>query len=144
MQTRTFVSTAFRLAGLVAAGVIVAMTMSGFGAAAKDEDDKSLAAFMRKKLDSSSKILEGITTEDADLITQGANSLLEMSKAEKWNVIADEDYREFNRYFRSAVRKLGEAAEAKNFDNATLQWFDAVKGCVECHKYVRDNRPKAK
>lgn len=134
-----------KLAASAVAVVMVALSViSPFSAAAKDDDDKSLAAFMRKKLDSSSKILEGLTTEDAELIQQGAKALLDMSKAEKWNVIADEDYREFNRDFRSAVRKLNEAAEGENFDNAALQWFDAVKGCVECHKYVRAQRPKQK
>lgn len=138
-------STLLKLAGVLATVLMAAaIGPMSFTASAKDDDDKSLAAFMRKKLDSSSKVLEGLTTEDADLIRQGAKSLLDMSKAEKWNVIADEDYREFNRDFRSAVRKLDEAAAANNFDNATLQWFDAVKGCVECHKYVRAQRPKTK
>ncbi len=135
----------FRVRLLALAPLAVVLTVScGYWAAAKEKEDKSLAAFMRKKLDASSKVLEGITTEDADLITEGTKSLLEISTAEKWNVISDEEYREFNRDFRSSVRKLAEAAEAKNFDNATLQWFDAIKGCVECHKYVRDIRPKTK
>lgn len=135
----------FRMTLLAIVSLMVALTVSsGYWASAKDKEDKSLAAFMRKKLDASSKVLEGITTEDADLITEGTKALLEISTAEKWNVISDEEYREFNRDFRSSVRKLAEAAEAKNFDNATLQWFDAIKGCVECHKYVRDSRPKTK
>ncbi|OYW15951.1 MAG: hypothetical protein B7Z55_14470, partial [Planctomycetales bacterium 12-60-4] len=77
-------------------------------------------------------------------IKEGADALLEMSRAEQWNVIADEDYREFNRDFRSSVRKLSAAAEKENFDNAALQWFDTVKGCIECHKYVRDQRATLK
>lgn len=108
------------------------------------QDNQSLSAFMRKKLDSSSKVLEGLTTEDAALIREGAKALLEMSKAERWNVLLDEDYREFNREFRAAIRRLDEAAEKENFDNATLQWFAAVKGCVECHKYVRSQRVATK
>lgn len=67
-----------------------------------------------------------------------------MSRAEIWNVLTDEDYREFNREFQSSVRKLKEAVEDKNFDNATLQWMDSVKACVECHKYVRSQRPVLK
>jgi hypothetical protein len=108
------------------------------------KDDQTLSAFMRKKLDASSRILEGLTTEDDALIREGADALLEMSKAEIWNVLIDEDYREFNREFRGSVRKLHAAAEKENFDNATLQWFDTVKACVECHKYVRSQRPVTK
>ncbi len=145
MARLAFTPRHWRLSLLTIAGVITAGCLAGsYAAAAKEKEDKSLAAFMRKKLEASSLILEGITIEDADLVAKGATALLEMSKAEKWQVIADDEYRDFNRDFRSAVHKLNEAAEAKNFDNATLQWFDAIKGCVECHKYVRSNRPVTK
>lgn len=107
-------------------------------------DNGDLKTFMRKKLDASSKILEGLTVEDAELIRKGAASLLEMSKAEQWNVLLDEDYREYNREFRSLVRKLDKAAESNNFDNALLQWLDVTKACVECHQHVRDERPTIK
>ena len=109
-----------------------------------EENTKDLAHFMRKKLDASSKILEGLAIEDMDLIRTGASSLLQMSKAELWNVITDAEYREFNSEFRSSLRKLEEAATNKNLDNALLQWIDTQKGCVECHKYVRDSRTKLK
>ncbi len=127
---------------LSAAAFMVATGQFATTAAAKE--DQSLSAFMRKKLDASSKILEGITTEDSKLIIEGADALLAMSKAEIWNVIVDEDYREFNHEFRASVRKLREAAEKETFDNATLQWMDSVKSCVECHKYVRSHRPIVK
>lgn len=108
------------------------------------EDKSQLAKFMRKKLVASSEILEGLAVEDAALIKQGAAAILEMSKSELWNVLLDEDYREFNRDFRSSMKKLERAAEEKNLDNALLQWTDAVKGCVECHKYVRTQRAAGK
>lgn len=111
---------------------------------AQGKDTQTLSDFMRKKLGASSKILEGLTTEDEALIKEGADVLTEMSRAELWNVLTDEDYREFNREFRSSVRKLKAAAEKENFDNAMLQWIDSVKACVECHKYVRSQRPVLK
>jgi cytochrome c556 len=122
---------------LLAAGLAGAVVSASLAA---DKTDQSLSAFMRKKLDASSKILEGITTEDDALVKEGSEALLAMSKAEMWNVLVDEDYREFNREFRASVRKLQLAAEKGNYDNATLQWFDSVKACVECHKYVRSQR----
>jgi hypothetical protein len=129
------------LGGGFLAGVI------GWGwspAPAADDQQNELATFMRKKLTASSLILEGLTVEDADMIRRGSQSILEMSKAELWNVLLDEDYREFNRDFRSSMRKLEQAAADENFDNALLQWIDAMKGCVECHKYVRAQRPTIK
>lgn len=129
---------------LVAGVAATVMLSSTFVAPASAKDDQSLRAFMRKKLDASSRILEGLTTEEEFAIKEGAAALMEMSKAEMWNVIVDEDYREFNRDFRSSVRKLNEAAEKENFDNATLQWMDTVKSCIECHKYVRSQRVTTK
>lgn len=109
-----------------------------------DDKPRDLQTFMRTKLDASSKILEGLTVEDADMIKKGAKHLLEMSKVEMWNVLTDADYREFNREFRSAVHKLEQAAVDGNFDNAVLQWMDMTKSCIECHKYVRKERVKLK
>jgi hypothetical protein len=128
---------------LLSAAALLAGT-GPFATTVVAKDDQSLSAFMRKKLDASSKILEGVTAEDSKLIVEGADALLAMSKAEIWNVIVDEDYREFNHEFRASVRKLRDAAEKGNFDNATLQWMDSVKSCVECHKYVRSQRPAIK
>ena len=115
-------------------------------AAADDElkPDVSLNAFMRKKLDSSSTILEGLTVEDSELIVRGAKELLQLSKVEKWQVFADSEYREYSDDFRTNVKKLEEAAKKGNFDNAALQWFDTMKGCIECHQHVRRERAKQK
>ncbi len=70
-------------------------------AADKDDDDDDddqekpkrspLETFMRKKLDASSLILEGLCQEDAELIKQGADQLSAMSKVEVWNVLTDPD-----------------------------------------------------
>jgi hypothetical protein len=129
------------LATVVLGLILVRQTPTPLASAA---DNSDLQSFMRKKLDASSKILEGLTVEDTDLIRKGAAALLEMSKAEQWNVLLDEDYREYNREFRSLIRKLDKAAESNNFDNALLQWLDATKACIDCHQHVRDQRPVVK
>lgn len=41
-----------------------------------NDDPRTLSTFMRKKLDASSLILEGITTEDPKLVSEGADVLL--------------------------------------------------------------------
>ena len=130
--------------------VIIAIIFVGSGwpsqaADEKGQPDLSLQTFMRKKLDASSQILEGLTTEDSQLIQRGANSLLELSKAEKWKILIDSGYREHTVDFRNTVKKLVEAAEKNNFDNAALQWFDVTKSCIECHQDVRrDQKAKKK
>ena len=98
------------------------------------------AEFMRKKLEASNQILEGLVTEDADLIAKGAKVLVEMSTAEKWQVQNNVMYRQHSAEFQQSAKKLVEAAEKENFDGAALKWIDTTMKCMECHKFVRGAR----
>ena len=127
--------------GLCLLSAIAATSLLWNGESIQAADDElSLSAFMRKKLDASSQILEGLTVEDAELIEKGAATLLQLSKAEKWQVLISPAYREDSDEFRTDVLKLQEVAKKANFDSAALQWFDVMKGCIDCHKHVRDER----
>jgi len=99
-----------------------------------------LETFMHQKLGSSSKVLEGLCLEDASLITAGANELNAISKADLWNVLVDEDYREYSREFHENTNRLAAAAQEGDFDKAALRWFDVTMSCLECHDHVRGNR----
>lgn len=102
--------------------------------------DEALRTFMRQKLEACSQILEGITTEDAALVQQGAGTLAKMSAAEKWRVSNDVMYKQFSEEFQRTANKLSASAEKGNFDDVTLKWIDATLSCVECHKFVRGMR----
>lgn len=104
----------------------------------------SLETFMRKKLDASSKILEGLCQEDAALVKEGADALSAMSKVEVWNVLTDADYREHSREFRENAARVAQAAEEGDFDKAALRWFDVTMSCLECHDHVRSERKTEK
>jgi hypothetical protein len=129
-------------------GLIVVCLVSGglwwTGLTAQEQPpakkDVELRAFMRKKLDASSKILEGLCTEDAALIAEGARALNQLSTAEKWRVSNDPLYRQFSQEFQRVTQKLGEAAEKGNFDDVALKWMDATMACVDCHKWARGVR----
>lgn len=103
----------------------------------------SMQQYMRRKMDASSEILEGIVMENSALIRQGGNTLLEMSKAEKFQVLTDREYRLHNRQFREAVERLLVASENEGFDKAALAWFDVTISCVDCHDHVRKSAPAA-
>jgi hypothetical protein len=119
----------------------VSVALGAWNADQDDAKSKSgLKVSMRKKLDASMQILEGLTIEDSDLIQQGAKLLLEISRSERWEMFVDTDYREHSSEFRASVRKILAAAEKNRFDNAAIQWFDTLKGCVECHADVRKER----
>lgn len=96
-----------------------------------------LRAFMRKKLEASAQVLEGLTTDDLELVKSGAVQLHEMSAAERWFVSADPVYRQFSGEFRTITQQLVEAAEAGNADRAAMKWMDATMSCLDCHRFVR-------
>lgn len=98
------------------------------------------AVFMRGKLDASSQILEGLVTEDSDLVTKGAKQLIQMSSAEQWQVRHDPVYKQQSRDFQQATKKLLDSAEKENFDAIALKWIDTTLKCIECHNSVRGPR----
>lgn len=106
-------------------------------ASKSDLDQKK---FMRKKLEASSQILEGLATENASLITQGARVLAEMSAADQWKVLNDATYGQYSNEFQRVATGLRDAAETNNFDSAALKWIDTTMKCIECHKFVRSSR----
>ncbi|WP_010587055.1 hypothetical protein [Schlesneria paludicola] len=103
----------------------------------KEERDQS--DFMRKKLGASNQILEGLVTEDAELIKRGAKILIEMSSAERWQVKNNVMYKQYSNEFLQSAKKLEAAAEKENIDAVTLKWMDTTMKCVECHKFVRSS-----
>ncbi|HEY0983897.1 hypothetical protein [Schlesneria sp.] len=104
------------------------------------KEDLDLSKFMRRKLEASSSILEGLVSEDAESIIRGAKSLVEMSKAEKWQVKNDVMYRQFSTEFQRSATQLLEEAEKRNYDGVALKWMDTTLKCIECHKFVRGLR----
>lgn len=107
----------------------------------KDKKGKKplLAKFMRAKLSASNQVLEGLCTEDFELIEKGAKSLHTMSKAEQWRVSNDAMYRQYSLEYRRGVEQLENAAKAKKLDSAALAWTKTTLNCIECHRWVKAN-----
>lgn len=140
MSTRNSERTLVKGTAALLAIVVAGLSWMAWTADARDKPKKkhdALSQKMRLKLDASTKVLEGLTVEDADLIREGANEMSEQSQAEFWHVLTDSDYRDFTRDFRSSMRRLKAAAEKENFDAAALEWIAATKCCLDCHKHVR-------
>ena len=92
--------------------------------------------FMRMKLEASSNILEGLTTEDFRMIREGAETLHKMSGAEKCAsamTCSTGSIAEFNH----EAERLLDQANHRNLDGATLAWVECSMSCVRCHKHVR-------
>ena len=117
----------------------VALAVIGTLSAAFAQSKRSRAAkeFMRDKLDLSQRVLEGLATEDYDLIVAKGTKLSAMSKQADWRVFENPDYEQQSTIFRWHVDSLVKAAKNKNLDAATLAYVRVTMSCVDCHKLVR-------
>ena len=113
----------------VGAGLSVALAQSKRNRASKE--------FMRDKLELSQKVLEGIATEDYDLIIAKGTKLSAMSRDSSWQMFENPDYDQQSTIFRRHVNSLIKAAKDKNLDAATLAYVRMTMSCVDCHKLVR-------
>jgi hypothetical protein len=98
----------------------------------------AMKAFMRKKLEASQSVLEGLAVEDFDMIALGARQLKTTSAAAEFMVTNDPMFAQEADEFRRIVAKLEKAGKEKRLDGAALAYMDMTMSCVECHKYVRN------
>lgn len=104
---------------------------------AQKKKEAALAKFMRGKLTASNQILEGLVTENFDLVSKGAETLEKMSQAEQWRVSNDQIYRQFSEEFRRTAQQLKKDAATGKIDAASLTWIKTTMNCIECHKFTK-------
>lgn len=102
------------------------------------EDVKSEArqAFMRGKLVSNQKIVEGLCLKDFDMIQEGAKAVTQMVLGQHWFVLDTPGYRQQSQEMERAAKRLHDAAKGKNIEAATLRYFDLTLTCIDCHQYL--------
>jgi len=115
--------------------ILVALGMASLSAQENRTKD-----VMRFKLHYAQGVLEGITTENFDLIATNAAHLQRLSQAAGWTVRQTEEYQRFTLDFRRAAEGLERAAQKKNVEAATVAYFQLTVSCVSCHRYLRDSR----
>jgi len=104
---------------------------------AQSKRNRATKEFMRDKLELSQRVLEGLATEDYDLIIVKGTKLSAMSKEADWRAFENPDYDQQSVIFRRHVDSLVKAAKDKNLDAATLAYVRVTMSCVDCHKLVR-------
>jgi hypothetical protein len=104
---------------------------------AQTKRSRAAKEFMRDKLELSQRVLEGLATEDYDLIIAKGVKLSAMSKESDWRVFENPDYDQQSLLFRRQVDALVKSAKDKNLDAATLAYVRMTMSCVDCHKLVR-------
>lgn len=120
------------LTTLLLAGVA---TFSGHSA-----EPKKVSELMRRKLEQSQKVLEGVAVGDFGKISRHAEELIEISKAAEWKALKTPQYEVYSNDFRRTAEALIRNAKEKNLDGAALNYVDLTLTCVKCHKHVREIR----
>jgi hypothetical protein len=104
------------------------------------EEPKKVAALMKRKLEQSQKVLEGVATGDFDKIGKHAEELILISKEAEWKVLKTPRYELYSDDFRRIAGGLVKNAKDKNLDAAALSYVELTLTCVKCHKHVREVR----
>lgn len=131
------------LAVVVAGAAWISASSSGAqdkkdGDEAKEQPKKTpIQLFMRRKLEATQKVMEGLAVEDYDLIAQGARQLRGISAAADFAVVKEAMYTQHADEFRRTVDRIEKNAKEKRLDGAALAYMDMTMSCIECHRFVR-------
>ena|SRR5271166_1392255 len=125
---------------LLGIGLLLALVAGIGGYASLAEEAKKTQSLMRKKLEHSQKVLEGIVLNNFSKIQANAEELIDISKHAGWKVHKSPRYEVYSNEFRRIAETLVEKAKEKNIDGATLAYMEMTMTCVKCHKHVREVR----
>lgn len=103
----------------------------------KTKEPNDVSDFMRLKLEYAQGILEGLTTEDFEMIAKNSQDMSLISLDSTWNVVHTDEYAKQSAEFRRTSNALTRAADSKNLDGAALAYVGLTMRCINCHKYVR-------
>ena len=107
---------------------------------AGQQEKQNRSEFMRRKLEFSKNVLEGLALEQYPMIEKNAKALKVLSQAAEWEVPMipnATDYVALTSEFQRNTDDLVKAAKQGNIDGATLAYVKLTMNCVQCHKYVR-------
>lgn len=97
------------------------------------------SAFMREKVASSHKIMEGLVAKDFLEIRTGGEELKRICSATEWKAHSDPVYAYHRSELIRQANKLIAGAEQSNLDATTFAYINALTTCVKCHEHCRDN-----
>ncbi len=107
---------------------------------AGQQEKQNRSEFMRRKLEFSKNVLEGLALEQYPIIEKNAKALKILSQAAEWEVPMipnASDYVALTSEFQRNTDELVKTAKQGNIDGATLAYVKLTMNCVQCHKYVR-------
>lgn len=129
------------MAGLLSASIAV-FALRADEKNEKPDEKKPASFWMKKKLEYSEKVLEGLAEADFELIEANAKKMTALGTIEVFVRGRDEEYGHEYRVFERSARELIRAAQDQNIDRASLAYVGLTLSCVNCHKHLRDLETK--
>ena len=83
------------------------------------------------------KVVEGIATEDFEMIRDGGMELAALAESAAWKSVGDPFYGQYSSGFEQTVKALISAAEAESVEKATFAYVHVTISCTACHQHVR-------
>ena len=129
--------------------LLIAIPATGFAMAWQQEEGRKTANshdpdliarrdFMRSKLMYSQLMLEGLTTDDFEMVNDAIANMRAVTEGEMWVAFNDDqDYRDLTQDFKQAIDRLEAAAGTANIDAAMMRFYQLNTTCIDCHKHIR-------
>ena len=95
---------------------------------------------MREKLVHSQHILRAIMISDHALLDREAAALLQLTRAEGWQVLNSPEYIRHSDAFRRSIEDLAASARGRDLDGAAVEYSSLVMRCYQCHRYLKGMR----
>ena len=129
-------------AGVVSVCLVAGLSLHGASGQDNrtDKPDPDRSEFMRGKLKMVQKVVEGISTEDFELVEQGAAELFALSESATWQSTDDPFYKHYSANFEHAVRGLLTAAKSESPEKTTFAYVHVTISCTACHQHVRGTK----
>lgn len=116
-------------------------TSTDYSAEEAERTGRPPKSFMLQKLDSTQKVMKGLTTDNMQLVIEGSEELLQITEEASWKVSRDAYYIHYSRDFKRIVRDLEDAAKRGSVEEATFAYTHATVACMACHRHVRGVLP---
>jgi hypothetical protein len=105
-----------------------------------EQQRKALSRSMAMKLKHTQELVAALAVEDFVQLADNARALKEIGRDTLWKVSPNLKYVKYGAEFTSIAEELERHAREKDLNGATLSYVRLTLNCVECHKYLRDNR----
>jgi hypothetical protein len=120
--------------------LFVCIVLLGVSGASPAGQTAATSRVMREKLVHSQQVLRAIMISDYALLDREAAALLQLTRAEGWQVLNSPEYIRHSDAFRRSIEELAESAKARDLDGAAVEYSSLVMRCYQCHRYLKGMR----